>query len=169
MSTDVEPLVPQGVRLTATGLTITNPDVPLEDAWNVGYVLGGMHMSVRFAIGDWLIWIETAYPDEWSQMSESLGLSEEGRREYRRVSSSVPHSVRREAVSWSHHRAVAALKVVDAKTGNTIPDYKQQRELLKRVETERLSHHALRDELRNGHVPLVQRECRCCGRPYSDP
>ncbi len=166
MSTDVEPLVPQGVRLTPTGLIITDPNIPPERAEGIGFVLGDMHMSVRFAIGDWLIWIEQAYPEKWSQISEAVGLSEEGRREYRRVSSSVPHSVRRENVSWSHHRAVAALKVVDAKTGNTIPDYKQQRELLKRVETEKLSHHALRDELRNGHAPLVQRECRCCGRPY---
>ncbi len=26
----------------------------------------------------------------------------------------------------------------------------------------------VRDELRNGHAPLVQRECRCCGRPYDE-
>ncbi len=166
MSTDVEPLVPQGVRLTATGLTITNPDLPPDQAEQIGFVLGDMHMSVRFAIGDWLIWIEQAYPETWSQISEAVGLSEEGRREYRRVSSSVPHSVRRENVSWSHHRAVAALKVVDAKTGNTVPDYKQQRELLKRVETERLSHHALRDALRNGNPIRETRRCRCCGRDY---
>lgn len=166
MTQDVEPYVPEGVKLTATGLIVTNPDIPPDQAEGIGHVLGGMHMSVRFAIGDWLIWIEQAYPEQWSQMSESLGLSEEGRREYRRVSASVPHSVRRDNVSWSHHRAVAALKVVDAKTGEVHPDYKAQRALLKRVETEQLSHHALRDELRNGHEPIEQKACRCCGRDF---
>lgn len=157
MSTDVEPLVPEGVRLTATGLTITNPNMPLEEAETIGHVLGNMHKSIQFAIGDWLIFIEAVYPDEWSQISEALGVSEEKRREYRRVAAAVPKSIRRKHVDWSHHRAVAPLEPA------------KQREWLKKVEVERMSHHALRDALRpHSNGVVATRECKCCGRPYDE-
>ncbi len=156
MSTDVEPLVPQGVRLTATGLTITNPNMPLEEAETIGHVLGNMHKSIQFAIGDWLIFIEAVYPEEWSQMAEILGVSEEKCREYRRVASRVPKSLRRPNVDWSHHRAVAPLPPTE------------QKEWLKKVEVERMSHHALRDALRPANGIIPSRECPTCHRPYSD-
>ena len=140
--------------LTPTGLTLTDPNLPIGQAEAVGTLLGAMHKSVQFAIGDWLIFIEQVYPDEWSQMSELLGLSEDKRREYRRVSARVPKSVRRANVDWSQHRAVA-----------TLPPPEQKKWLVK-VEEERMSHHALRDELRNGSKPIVQTSCRCCGRAY---
>ncbi len=157
MSTDVEPLVPQGVRLTATGLTITDPNMPFEQAESIGYVLGDMHKSIQFAMGDWLIYIEGMYPERWSQMAEALGVSEEKKREYRRVAASVPRSIRRKGVDWSHHRAVAPLEPT------------AQRQWLKKVETERMSHAALRDALRPSNGVVVQRECPTCHRPYSDP
>ncbi len=154
MSTDVEPLVPQGVRLTATGLTITNPNMPYEQAESIGYTLGDMHKSIQFAMGDWLIFIEAVYPEQWSQMAEALGVSEEKRREYRRVAAAVPKSIRRKHVDWSHHRAVAPLEPA------------KQREWLKRVEVERMSHHALRDALRPSNGVVATRECPTCHRPY---
>lgn len=144
----------QAGALTPTGLTLTDPNLPRPQAEAVGTLLGAMHKSVQFAIGDWLIFIENVYPDEWSQMSELLGLSEDKRREYRRVSARVPRSVRRANVDWSQHRAVAVLPPPE------------QKQWLKRVEEERMSHHALRDELRNGHEPIEQKACRCCGRDF---
>ncbi len=154
MSQEVASLVPEGVRLTATGLTITNPNMPYQQAESIGYVLGDMHKSIQFAMGDWLIYIETQYPERWSQMAEALGVSEEKKREYRRVSAAVPRSVRRKNVDWSHHRAVAPLEPA------------QQREWLKKVETERMSHHALRDALRPSNGVVATRECKCCGRAW---
>ncbi len=145
----------QAGALTPTGLTLTDPNMPQGQAEAVGTLLGSMHKSVQFAIGDWLIFIEQVYPEQWSQMSELLGVSEEKRREYRRVAARVPRSVRRKNVDWSQHRAVASL-----------PDPKQQKQWLAKVEDERMSHHALRDALRNGTDPIVQKSCRCCGRDY---
>jgi hypothetical protein len=87
-------------------------------------------------------------------MSEVLGLSEEGRREFMRVSERVPRSTRRASLSWSHHRAVAALPPAEQKTW------------LKTAADQRLSHAALRDALREGEPAAELTSCRCCGRAY---
>ncbi len=127
-------------------------------------LLGRMHMSVRFAIGDWLLFIEQVYPNEWSQMATVLEMDHRTVRDYMRVSERVPKSVRRPKLDWSQHRAVAALQRVNGR-GESVPDYKAQREWLKKAETERMSHHQLRDALRNGTPQIEQTACRCCGRP----
>ena len=143
----------QAGALTPTGLTLTDPDLPIGKAEAIGMLLGRMHMSVRFAIGDWLLFIEHVYPSEWSQLAEILGLSVETRREYMRVSERVARSTRRPKLDWSQHRAVAALPPPE------------QKQWLRKAEQEQMSHHALRDALRNGQPPSVSTSCRCCGRP----
>jgi hypothetical protein len=153
--------------LTPTGLTLTDPNMPYNQAEAIGTLLGRMHMSVRFAIGDWLLFIETVYPDEWTQMSLVLGMSERTCTDYMRVSQRVPKSVRRANVDWSQHRAVASLQVRNAITGEVRTDHKAQKEWLRRVEDERMSHHQLRDALRNGQPSAVQTTCRCCGKPLA--
>lgn len=162
---EVAPVIPAGA-MTRTGLRLTDPNMPIEQAARIGVNIADGHKAFQWAIGDYLIFIETTYPNEWTQLAELLGVSEEKRIEYRRVSEKVPHSVRRENVDWSHHRAVAALKVVDSATGKAIPDHKAQKQWLEKVEDEGLSHAALRDALRNGSEPIVQHSCRCCGRAY---
>ncbi len=151
--------------LTSTGLTLTDPNMSLNRLYAIGNLLGRMHMSVRFAVGDWLLFIEQTRPMEWSQLETVLGLSERTCKDYMRVSGRVPKSVRRPKVAWSQHRAVAALSVADTQ-GSTHPDLKAQREWLKKVEDERMSHHALRDALRNGTPEIIQKSCRCCGRDF---
>lgn len=143
----------QAGALTPTGLTLTDPHLPISQAEAIGMLLGRMHMSVRFAIGDWLLFIEQVYPAEWSQLAEVLNMSERTRSDYMRVSQRVPRSRRRPKLDWSQHRAVAALPPPE------------QKEWLKRAEDERMSHHALRDALRDGKPPEPQTMCRCCQRP----
>lgn len=139
--------------LSATGLRLDDPQLPIGQAEAIGVLLGRMHMSLRFAIGDWLLFIENVYPAEWSQLAEALNLSEETRREYMRVSERVAHTIRRPKLDWSHHRAVASLPPPE------------QKQWLARADRERLSHHALREALRNGADPEAATACRCCGRP----
>ena len=91
-----------------------------------------------------------------------LGISEDGLREYLRVSERVPRSIRREKLSWSHHRAVASLTKVNA-DGKIDSDVNAQKQWLERAETERLSHHQLRDALRTEDPPDPT-VCRCCHR-----
>lgn len=139
-------------NLSAIGLKLTDPDLPFSDFENLCWMLGKMHEAVRFAIGDAIMLGEKLYGEEAFQAFEALCLSEEARREYLRVSERVPRSRRRKDLSWSHHRAVAAL------------DPPEQKEWLKRASEEGLSHHALREELRNGAPPKETSICRCCGR-----
>lgn len=137
--------------LRTTGLYLDDPNLSYDALEAVGSLLGRMHQSLRFAIGDYLRKLEAMFPEHFSQGAEVLGISEEGMREYLRVSEKVPRSIRREKLSWSHHRAVAALEPPE------------QKEWLKRAETERLSHHQLRDALRV--EPDPEPRCRCCHRP----
>ena len=141
-----------GWDLSAIGLKILDPDLAYSDFEDLCWQLGKIHGAVRFAIGDAIRLGEELYGEEAHQALELLGLSEAGRQEYVRVSSRVPRSRRRRDLSWSHHRAVAAL------------DPPEQKEWLKRASEEQLSHHALRDELRNGAAPVAQAWCRCCGK-----
>jgi hypothetical protein len=143
--------------ISQIGLHLSDPDLSRDRAEAIGFLLGRMHESLRFAIGDWLLLIERLFPEEWAQMSEALGLSEEGRREFMRVAERVPRSTRRKSLSWSHHRAVAAL------------DPPQQKTWLRKAADEDLSHHALRDALRAEGVSPPAADplrCRCCHRPY---
>ena len=140
--------------LRTTGLYLTDPNISYDQLEAVGALLGRMHQSLRFAIGDWLLLVENRFPERWAQAAEVLGISEEGMREYLRVSEKVPRSIRREKLSWSHHRAVATLEVPE------------QKQWLERAETERLSHHRLRDELRV-EPESEERICRCCRRPLA--
>jgi len=68
------------------------------------------------------------------------------------VAQRVPRSRRRKGLSWSHHRAVAAL------------DPPEQKEWLKRAVDDSLSHHQLREALRNGAAPVDREICPSCGR-----
>lgn len=142
----------QAGALTPTGLTLTDPNLPIGQAEAIGTLLGRMHMSVRFAIGDWLLFCESVYPEEFSHLTTMIGLTENSWREYMRVSERVPKSRRRAKIDWSHHRAVAALPAPE------------QKEWLKKAEVEQMSHHALRDALRDGKPDVVQTHCRCCGK-----
>jgi len=151
--------------LRTTGLYLADPNLTYTQLEAVGGLLGRMHQSLRFAIGDYLLLLENMYPDKFSQGAEVLGISEEGLREYLRVSEKVPRSIRREKLSWSHHRAVAALSKVN-KDGKIESDVRSQREWLERAETEKLSHHQLRDALRVDE-PTDPGVCRCCKRPLA--
>jgi len=138
--------------LSVIGLRLKDPSLSLERFTELCWLLGQMHEAVRFAIGDAIIQGEALYGEESYQAFEEMNISEEARREYVRVASRVPRSRRRKAVSWSHHRAVAALPPAE------------QKEMLRRAEDEHLSHHAFRDVLRNGAEPRQATTCRCCGR-----
>lgn len=138
--------------LKTTGLFLPDPNLSYGKLEAVGHLLGRMHQSLRFAIGDWLLLMETRFPERFPQAAEILGISEAGMQEYLRVSEKVPRSIRRESLSWSHHRAVAALEPPE------------QKEWLERAEEQRLSHHQLRDKLRVVPEPAPER-CECCGRP----
>lgn len=142
--------------ISEIGLHLSRPDLPYDQFEALCHLLGRMHEAVRFAIGDAIILGEQLYKEQAYQAIEQIGLSEKGRLEYVRVSEKVPRSTRRKDLSWSHHRAVASLPPP------------QQKEWLKRASDEGLSHHELREALREGGEPASPKTCRCCGRPLGD-
>jgi hypothetical protein len=140
--------------ISVVGLHLADPDLTYERFEALCVLLGKMHEAVRFAIGDAIMQGEKLYRERAYQAIEQMGLSENARLEYVRVSEKVPRSVRRKDLSWSHHRAVAAL------------DVPEQRQWLKTASEQRMSHHALREALRNGEPPAAPSNvCRCCHRP----
>lgn len=138
--------------ISEVGLHLSRPDLPYAQFEALCALLGRMHEAVRFAIGDAIILGESLYHEQAYQAIESIGLSERGRLEYVRVSEKVPRSLRRKDLSWSHHRAVAALPP------------KEQRHWLREASEKNLSHHELREALRDGAAPQPS-VCRCCKRP----
>ena len=115
--------------------------------------LGVVNTEVRFAIGDAILMGPELFGEKAYQALENLQLSESGRMEYARVSREIPPSLRRKDISWSHHRAVAAVE-----------GYETKKDILEKAALQGMSHHALRDELRNGQSILAATTCRCCGR-----
>ncbi len=138
--------------LTSVGLKLTDPNLSYDTWAAVGILLGKVREAVQWAIGDYILIGEKLFGAKAYQAISEIGVSEAGLREYVRVAERVPRSVRRPELSWSHHRAVAALELP------------AQKEWLTRATDEGLSHHALRDALRNGAEPTQATTCRCCGR-----
>lgn len=143
----------QAGALSATGLHLTDPDLSYDRYAAIGSLLGQMHQSLRFAIGDWLNLGEHLFSDRFYQAAEALGLSEKGMLEYMRVARAVPRSVRKLAPSWSHARAVAALETP------------QQKEWLRTARDQGMSHAALRNALRPPSDDAEREVCAACGRP----
>lgn len=139
--------------LSITGLRLSNPNLPYDQFEALCVLLGKMHEAVRFAIGDAILLGEQLYREDCYHAIESMGLSVEARREYVRVAQQVPRSIRREDLSWSHHRAVAPMTP------------KEQRQWLKTASERQLSHHELREAIREGAPPESPTTCRCCHRP----
>lgn len=75
----------------------------------LGFALGEMHRAVQFAVGDYILDGERLFGHEAYQLQESLGISEEQRRQYVRVAERIPFERRRRELTWAHHREVAAM------------------------------------------------------------
>ena len=155
------PAVTEDYTLSSTGLRLRDPNMQYEEFESLCQYLGDSYATVhnaqgalKFAIGDAIVQGEALFGERSYQAFEKFGLSEEVLRDCARVSQRVAPSTRRARVPWSQHRAVAAQP----------PE--RQRELLKAVAEEGMSHHALRDTLRNGAEPRAQESCRCCGRRF---
>ena len=125
--------------LSATGLHISNPDLPFEQYEALGVFLGHLQTAVKWWIGDWLLLGEELYGDAAAQASEALNLSVEGRQECLRVALAIPRSRRRASLSWWHHRLVAARWIAPA----------EREQLLNAAEAERLTTRELEDRVRD--------------------
>ncbi len=113
MTTDLAlPSAPDGMELSRTSLhvlelpTFAHVEAALND-------LLGMGDSVRWWIGDLLLFAEANFHEEYAQALDVTRLSERQLTKYRWVAEKVAPSLRRENLSFSHHELVAALPPPD--------------------------------------------------------
>ena len=92
-----------------------NPNGLSFDEWlNDGKLLTFYHNSLQFAIGDWLLYGEQAFTDEFDSVIDQLGFTEASLNNFKSVSRGLPPSRRRENVSYSIHAEVKSLPVEHA-------------------------------------------------------
>ena len=101
-----------GASWTATSLELP-PGPPFEDYEAVGWALGSLRDMSAWGLGDWLNYGEAAYGEQYAQAIEATGRPKATLLEYARVARRVPRSMRRPALSWTHHRIVAAKEPVE--------------------------------------------------------
>lgn len=102
------------VNLTPIGLTITN-GLAYDEWLDLMRTLVRLETAFQFAIGDALIYGETAYGEKYSQAMDATGLSYQSLANMVWVAKHVPMHNRIQDVSWTHHRAVASIEQTDQK------------------------------------------------------
>lgn len=151
-------------QLSSTGLRLHDPDIGYDQFEQVCAYLGEQYqmvrsadMALKFAIGDAILAGEELFGERSYQAFEQFQMSDGMMRECVRISSRIPHSRRRVTLTWSHHRAVAAL-----------PTLEDRQEWLRKASAEGLSHHSLREALKDREGadlrPEAPSRCSCCGR-----
>jgi hypothetical protein len=139
MSTALDVRTTLGDRVDATP---TSLDLHLERAltieeWSeIGRRLGRIGNSALWWIGDWLRVGEKAYGSTYEEAEAITGYPYQTLADAAWVSGKVDFSDRSEKLSWTHHRAVAAL------------DPETQRAWLARAATEGLSVADLKEQIR---------------------
>jgi len=110
---------------------------PTYDEWldcsNTLYLLEG---SIQWALGDWLNYGESKWGEKYAQAVEDTGYYNQTLRDDKWVSSRIDLSLRKDNLTFSHHKEVASLE----------PD--EQEELLDRAESDNLTVRQLRDAVR---------------------
>src|SRR6516162_3005610 len=98
-----------GGTLTRVGLDLD--DIGVEHWSDVGRALADIGQSLRWAIGDWLLFGEHRdWGDKYTDAQAWFGLDYKSLRNCAYVASAVEVSRRRDNLSWTHHAEVAAFE-----------------------------------------------------------
>jgi N6-adenosine-specific RNA methylase IME4 len=95
-------------RVSQTGLDLPE-SLTFEEWESVGESLKGVERSLMWWIGDWLRFGERKWGEQYSQAIEATEKSYQTLADAKWVAEKFESSRRRENLSWSHHREVAAL------------------------------------------------------------
>ena len=101
------------LELLETGFTQTAWLAPADEMsfeqWqNLGATLQQIDASLPWWIGDWLNYGEWAWGEAYAQAVEITGMSVDRLNNYKWIANKIDVEQRRDDLSWSHHRAVAA-------------------------------------------------------------
>ena len=140
--------MPQGDALgipgviTPTGLTL--PEEQTFGEWlEVGETLKTIHGATQWWLGDWLNTGERRYGEMYSQALDATDYAYQTLRDAAWVAGKVELSRRRDSLSWSHHKEVAACE----------PD--EQEMWLELAEREGLPQKALRQRIREARAAVT--------------
>jgi len=93
-------------------------DLPIDldyDEWaHRGKMLLLLERATAWWIGDWLLYGERTYGERYAQAVEATGKTPEALRKYMWVAERMTPDRRREALTFGHHDAVAALPPAEA-------------------------------------------------------
>lgn len=99
--------------VSETGLQLP-PGLTFEQWQQVGFTLRRINRAWRWWVGDWLNYGERAYGEMYSQAMDETGLAYNQLAQIAHVARKIEPEMRHEALSWSHHAAVARLDKVEA-------------------------------------------------------
>lgn len=117
----------QCFALNANGLVVTG--TPSITEWlQVGERLRKIEKHIQFAIGDWLNYGKSRYGEMYSQALEETDYTKGALRDFAWVSRQVAPSLRKDNLTFSHHKEVAAFTTEDNK-----PDVEKQQEWLEKA------------------------------------
>ncbi len=108
---DTQVSSPPAPDYTPVGLVLPRDGHLLSwEAWrSMGHTLHAMEGGLPWWWGDWLNYGERAYGETYTQAIEVTGHKLQRLMNYKWVANAVDISVRRAALSWTHHRYVARL------------------------------------------------------------
>ena len=97
-------------RATTTGLVMTEDDVPYELWEAYGGAIRRVEGAVQWIIGDWLNYGERKYGEMYAQAVDETDYKKETLMNAKWVAGKIETSLRREVLTWSHHKEVAKLE-----------------------------------------------------------
>ncbi len=114
-----------------------NPGMSFDEYVEAGRRLGKVNRACAFLLGDWVNHGEHAYGDRYEQAAIQTGYDYGTLRNYASIAGQIPLSRRNDALSFTHHAVVAAIK-----------DTELQDKLLQRAASEHLTVEKLKSEVR---------------------
>ncbi len=99
---------PPGIQVSTTALKVIDPKLTIEQAGEILANAVSMGDTVRWWVGDLLLYAESRWGEESAQLLDATRLSEHQLTKYRWVAEKVRPSLRRENLSFSHHEQIAA-------------------------------------------------------------
>lgn len=98
-----------GAVLTKIGLDLP-ANIEVQRYAALGEVLDNADDCIQWAFGDWYVYGEDVFPEEHSQVWESMSVDPHQAMQYIRVARAIPKHARRPALKWTHHRSVYTME-----------------------------------------------------------
>lgn len=98
-----------GAVTTDTSLQLTDPNLEWDDYENLGILLGRMGNAHMWWVGDFLLFGEQVYGEQYAQIESVLKLAPQTLANRASVARHIPPERRRASLHFSHHAEVAYL------------------------------------------------------------